>query len=344
MRQLTSHLRDRLLLAAAALILAVGLTGATGAVGQIGKTFPGFLVLGNGVVASIGISIWPATEDGEIFQRRIVAADGQRFESADALQAYIRSLPAGTPVDYRFAGAPETKRTIETRRFELGDFFLLHGLYLLNGFGLGAAALVCVARRRRTPGAQAATPLMFLGALWVLSAMDLYGPYRLFRLHAFCEAMLFPAALHMALAYPNPAAWLAERRWLVPSLYAAGAMLGLAIEIGLMDAGIYTATHLVAVSAFGLALLVLVVSEVDRLRRPLDPDAYARLRAVALGALLALAIPILVSAMESFTGGRSPQNAAALTAFLFPASVAYAVGREGQPSLPHVGPALGAAR
>lgn len=326
-------LRDRLFGLVAVLLLAVGFTGGVGAASQLGRTFPGFLVLGNQVVASIGLSIWPATAGGEIFQRPVTALDGEPLGSALELRDRVAALPPGTAVTYTLGhGERAEARVVQTRTFGARDFTLLYGLYLLNGIVLGAAALVCIARRRRTPGALAAAPLMLFGALWVLSALDLYGPYRLFRLHAWVEAMLFPAALHMALCYPVPLELVKRFRGLVPALYAAGAVLGAAIQWSLFDGSAYSPLHLIAVSAFGVALAGVIVSEVDRLRRPLDSDPRARLQAVLVGAGLALTLPIVVTAMESFTGGRSPQNAAALTAFLFPVAVAYAVTREVEPA------------
>jgi hypothetical protein len=281
------------------------------------------------VVASIGLSIWPATTGGEIFQRPITAMDGEPLASALQLRDRVAALPAGTAVTYTLGhGDRAETRTFETRTFGARDFALLYGLYVLNGVVLGAAALVCIARRRRTEGALAAAPLMLCGALWVLSALDLYGPYRMFRLHAFFEALLFPAALHMALCYPAPLEIVKRFRGTIPALYAAGAVLGAAIQLNLFDGPVYSSLHLIAVSAFGVALAAVIVSEVDRLRRPLGSDARARLQAVLIGAGLALTLPIVVTAMESFTGGRSPQNAAALTTFVFPFAVAYAVARD----------------
>lgn len=322
-------LRDKLLLALTVLIATVALTGVVGAVKQVGPAFSGFLVLENGVVPSVGLSIWPATADGEIYQTRVVRYDGIAFESADALRAYAAARPVGTPVEYVFESpAGNTTRVIESRRFEWSDFTLLYGLYLLNGTLLAAAAIFCCTRRARANGAAAAIPLMAIGAVWALSALDLYGPYRMFRLHALCECMLFAAALHMTLGYPTRARIADEFRWLIPSLYGAAGVLALSNQFGLMDPTIYTATHLLAVSAFGIGLLGLVVGEFHRMRSWTTLRPRLEVASIAAGGLVALSLPVVLSAMEMLTGGRSPQNAMALTAFVFPLSVAYAVTRD----------------
>ena len=131
----------------------------------------------------------------------------------------------------------------------------------------------------------------------------------------------------MALGFPSPARCLARWPWLPRALYAAALALALALQIGLQRPDAYVLTHLLAVTAFGLALLVLVVSEVERLRRPAVRSE--RVAAVALGALVAFGLPIVLTAAESLTGGRSPQNALALTGVVFPLAVSYALVRGG---------------
>ena len=322
-------LRDKLLLAFTVLVTAVALTGVIGAVKQVGPAFSGFLVLENGVVPSIGLSIWPATADGELYQKRVASYDGVSFESADVLRAYVAARPAGTPIEYVFESeAGRETRVVESRRFEWSDFTLLYGLYLLNGVLLAAAAIFCFARRKSAEGATAAIPLMAIGSVWVLSALDLYGPYRLFRLHALCECLLFAAALHMTLGYPTKARIAETLPWLIPSIYGAAGVLAVANQLGLADPSIYTATHLLAVSAFGLGLLGLVVGEFHRMRNWPTLRPRLEVASIAAGGLLALSLPVVLSAMEALTGGRSPQNAMALTAFVFPLSVAFAVTRD----------------
>jgi hypothetical protein len=322
-------LTDRLRAAAAALLLAVGITAGIGAAGRLGEPFPGFLVLENRVVPSVGLSLWPATAGGEIFQHEIVSIGGRPVATADEITTIVRGMPVGTPLEVRFRrNGRELVRTIETRRFGGADFLLLYGLYALNGVALGAAGLVALAARRRNPAAGAAAPALLVSSLWALSALDLYGPYRLFAVHAACESLLFASALHMALGFPPPSRRLAGWPWLVPGIYAAGAAGALVTVATLGSPRLYTGTHLVATTAFGIALLALVVAEVERFRCATSLAMRERVRVIALGAGLALALPIVLTVAELFTGGRSPVNAVALTGWIFPAAVAYAASRE----------------
>lgn len=323
---------DPVLVLATILLLGVGALGLRAAVSQVGETFPGFLVLGNRVVASVGLSLWPGTAHGAIFQHQVVAMDGVPVRDVGQLHQRVRSLPPGTPVLWSLRSGDEViLRRVRTREFGWQDFALLHALYLANGLALAVGALVAL-HRRRNPAARACAPLLTTGALWVLSAPDLYGPYLLFRLHALCEAILFPAALVMALGFPHPARCLARWPWLPRAIYAAALALAVTVQAGLHRPDAYVVAHLLAVTAFGLALIVLVVSEFDRLRRPLEAGTSVRLGVVALGTLVAFGLPIVLTAAESLTGGRSPQNALALTGLVFPLAVSYALLRGGMDS------------
>jgi hypothetical protein len=321
-----SWLRDPLSLAVALAVLAVGSLGLAGSAARVGEPFPGFLVLENRVVASIGLCIWPATADGALFQRQVTAIGERRVESARDVHAAVAGVPLGTPLAYRLRGSDgDLVRAIETRRFGIRDFLLLYGLYLLNGSVLAGAALVALAVRRSNPSALSTVPILALGALWTLTALDLYGPYRLFRLHALCEALLFPACLHMALGFPQPARVLRQRPWLPWAAYGLAGVLAALYQLGLNAQPSYSLSHLASTSALGVALLVLMVSEVERYRRTTSAAVRERIRTIAVGAVLALSLPVCLTIAELFTGGRAPQNAMALTTFLFPLAVGYAV-------------------
>jgi hypothetical protein len=140
--------------------------------------------------------------------------------------------------------------------------------------------------------------------------------------------MLFAPALHMALCFPAPSRRLARWLGLVPAIYAVAGAAALVTLANLHAPKLYTGTHLVATTAFGVALLVVVLAEIERFRRPLSFAVRERIRVVALGAFLALSLPIALTIAELLTGGRSPVNAAALTGWILPAAVAYAVARE----------------
>ncbi len=317
------------LVVASALVLSFALIGTSAAVDWVGKRFPGFLVLGNSVVASVAQPGWPGTEDGLIFQHRVVAVEDRPVDGPEALRARMALSSAGEELRYRFERDGRTlERSIATQVFRWRDAALLFGVYLVNGLLLGVAALLMLMRSERPGGSAAPVPFLLLASLWGLSAMDLYGPHVLFRFHALCEALLFAAGAQMALEFPTPLLgeeWARRVRWL---LWAAAGALAIAYQWFLFDPSLYSHAHLAATSLGGAALLAVIVSLMVRYWWSTEGPLRESLRPLALGALLALLLPVAVTLPETLTGGTAPQNVVGCTVFVFPLALVYAAGRE----------------
>jgi diguanylate cyclase (GGDEF)-like protein len=320
--------RDAPLLASALLIVGVALAATWTASGWVGKPFPGFLVLGNGVIASAGLSHWPATADGDIYQHEILSVDGAAFEGATELARYVDSRPVGTRIRYRLSGGGEAfDRIVATRRFDRVDFGLIFGAYLLNGLVMAAAGLGILFLRGRHPLSEATVPLLLICSLWGLTAMDLYGPYRFFRLHALCEALLFAGFLRMSLDFPQRARFVGRHPWVRRIPYVLGGALGIAYQLALYHPRYYVSAHQAAIFALGGSLVVVVASQVWRFVRRSSFEARQRIKVLALGTACALIPPVGLMLGSVLSGGKTPQNMIAFTAFLFPLSVGYAVIR-----------------
>lgn len=319
---------DPLLIGATGLLLCVSVLVVLQTLAWVGRPFPGFLVLENRVIASAGLLHWPATQGGAIYHREIVAVDGAPLSDVAALQRRVAAEPPGTSLRYELRGAGGTElRETPTRRFEASDWALLFGTYLLCGIGLGATALCIRYLRGRDPVANGAFPALYVIGLWALTGTDLYGPHRLFRLHAACETALFAAVLHLALVFPRRSALLARWRWLPAAPYAAAAALGLVYQWGLYDVAVYRVAHRTAVSAFGVSLVVLILSQIGHYLRAPDFEVRQRVKVVALGTVLALGPQVFLALLAPVTGTAAPQNVMAFSGMLFPLSIAYAVLR-----------------
>jgi hypothetical protein len=310
------------------LIAGVALATTWTAASWVGKPFAGFLVLGNGVIASAGLSHWPATADGDIYQHEIVSVDGEPFAGAAWLASYVESRPVGTPIRYRLRGsAEELDRTIATRRFERTDFAFLFGAYLLNGLVMGVTGLGILFLRGRHPLSDATVPLLVICSLWGLTAMDLYGPYHFFRLHALCEALLFAAFLRMSLDFPQRSAIVERHPWVRRLPYALGGLLAMAYQLALSNPSYYVVAHRSAILAMGGSLIVVIASQAWRLVCLSSFEARQRIKVLALGTACALIPPIGLMLGSVLSGGKAPQNLIAFTAFLFPISIGYSVIR-----------------
>ena len=298
-----------------------------GAVDHIGRTFPGFLLLENGVVASAGLTYWPAASDGSIFQMDLVEFDGRPYRNPDDFRNYISSLPGEIPVDYTFDGPTGiAKKAIDTRKFSRLDAVLLFGATFVSALALLGVALALRYLAPDDPASGCAASLAIAG-VWALTALDLYGPYHFFRVHAFAECLLAAGSVHMALVFPYPRSVVKKCRMLIPGLYASGAALGLVAEFVLFDAAGYRVTHRIAVDAAGISFAVLITSQVLAYVRPVSLAARQRITVLAMGTVASMTPGFAVLLFGTVTGGGAVENAVGWAGALFPISIAYAVLR-----------------
>ena len=286
----------------------------------VGRVFPGFLLLDNRVVASASLAGW--TGSRELYQQQVVAMDGQPVSSTAEVYARVAALPEGTPVRYRLrSGDVEHDVVVRTQRFGLRDWFLLFGAYLLNCAVYLASGLVVWVLRPRAPLGRALLAFGTTGALWMITAADLYGPGTFFRLHAVGEA-LFPAAgLHLALLFPQPHR-LARFAWVG---YAVSLALLVPYELLLYHPGPYSLIHNLTMLYLGLAGLFFGSRLVLEYLRGRSPLVRQQIRVMTLGTLLGFAIPSVTFLASAVTGGSWPVNTAAFTGFLFALGLAYAI-------------------
>jgi len=292
-----------------------------------GQTFSGFLVLENGVVASAGLADWPATDLG-IYQSRVVSADGVQIGSPSNLRTRVRALGPDLSVRYEFErDGAFFQRDISTRAFSTRDWVFLFGSLLFCGLGLCGMALAVRLMRGNDAEALGCGLFLWIGGMWALSAMDLYGPAHWFRFHAFHECLLFAGAIHMAIVFPQPPSWLRGRRWIVWAPYAAALLLALANQWWLFDPAGYRLTHGIAMLAFAASLVGVIGSQVWTWLHPPNFEAEQRLRVVLLGTLVALVPQIILIGSSLASGRASSENALAFSGVFYPLSIGYAVLR-----------------
>ncbi|MCP5060507.1 MAG: hypothetical protein GY937_27735 [bacterium] len=320
--------KDAILWIGVALWLVATAVGVRSSLGFVDQPFSGLLLLENRVVASAGLENWPATAAGDLFQQELVAANGNLLADARELRQYARTVPVGTPVALRFRAptGEETERIIETRMFSRTDYIFLFGAFLLCGLSLcGVALTIRFLRGGEMRRAGGIAWSLWISGMFALTAMDLYGDYHLFRLHAAFECFLFAATVHVALVFPAPHALLERYPWLLPGVYGASAVLAVANQVGLYDPVLYTATHRVAVIGFGIGLAALLASQVYAWRWSESFEARQRVKVLALGTVVSLGPPGLLILSSVATGGAASESAAALTVFLYPLAIGYAV-------------------
>ncbi len=150
----------------------------------------------------------------------------------------------GRVVRYRFGeGEGSFERNISTRRFEIRDLWLLFGSFLLNGAAFGIVAILIRALRGGDRLGRGTFAFFWVAALYTFTALDLYGPYRLFRLHVLCESFLFAGTIHMALVFPQSPRMMERRPWLIHVPYLLALPFAAVGQMHLDEPGRYVAHH-----------------------------------------------------------------------------------------------------
>ena len=306
-------------LAAVALATRTTLTS----IGWVERTFPGFVLLDNRVIASVGLQRWSGEESpGPYYQSQVVAVDGAPVESAAEVYASVAAHSPGTTVRYRLRqGNVEREVTVESQRFTVRDWVLLFAPFLLSGAVFVASGLVAWVLRSRAPLARALLVFGSATGLFMFTAMDLYGPATFFRLHVVGESLLPAAALHFAFLFPQPHA---RVRWRFAGYGLALAIL-LLYETFLYQPTAYTRILYANMTYLGLVGIFFLGRLAFEYWRGRSPLARQRVRIIALGTVFGLTLPGAIVLSSALSGGEVAMNTAAFTPFLFALALAYAV-------------------
>lgn len=322
------HPDQRVAIATSAALLCLALACAASSIRWVGRTFPGFFVLRNGVVASAGLAWWSGLATGEIFQRQVVAANGRLAASGAEVYQIVGSEPPGSNVAYRIAGRGETvEKQIPSMVFSVTDYLLLFGVYFLNGLIFAGAGLAVLYSRPAAPGPRALALLSVVAGIFAISATDLYGPYRFFRLHVASEALLPAAFIHLGITFPTV---LGSGRWRKAILWAAYGFAGALVlfyELLLDDPAWYPTIHAMAVTYLGFSACPLFLNAAKAYWASSSALARQRTKVVGLGIVGGFGLPAVISLASGLSGSEVSFSFAGFTAPLFPVSLAYAIAK-----------------
>src|SRR4029453_9066865 len=110
--------------------------------------------------------------------------------------------------------------------------------------------------------------------VFLLTAMDLYGPARFFRLHVLAESFLWAAGTHIVLNFPrtHPLA----RWWLIP--YLGAAIAAIFYEAFLYRPAVYSRILTLNMLLVGIAAIAFAIRAVFEYWRGGSPLARQRVR------------------------------------------------------------------
>ncbi|MBI3767875.1 MAG: GAF domain-containing protein [Deltaproteobacteria bacterium] len=317
-------------LVAAVLALPIIAITAHGTLFWPGRTFPGFFVMGDAVVPTIGLRDWTGMRAGIPFHARILAVDDRPVSISADVYDHVGRLPPGTPVSYTLVKRGETLvRVVPTMRFAARDYWLTVGLYLAFGLVSVGAGVVVAILQPRTAAARAFLNQGFLTGLFAFTGTALYHPdlWWLSRLHFLTQA-LFPASfIHLGLVFPVERLVVARRPWLLALPYAIGLVLAAWVFRDFYanppDTTPLYASYLY--SALAIAALLGLVAYAYWEHR--TPFVRARLHVVFPGLVIGTALALYGFVNISRSGGDFPMNLIALGPAVFYLSIAYAIAK-----------------
>jgi hypothetical protein len=100
-----------------------------------GRAFPGFFLLGNRIVPTIGVYDWTGLAAGVPFYARVTAVDGRAVTSNREVYDHVAALPIGAPVRYALVKDGVTlTRVVPTMAFTATHYWLTVGAFVAFGF------------------------------------------------------------------------------------------------------------------------------------------------------------------------------------------------------------------
>ena len=313
-------------LAVAVCVAGLAFFCAIGSARLINEPFPGFLVLENGVIASISLSDWPIARQNEsVYQHAVTAVNGHPVKTGKEVYTAVETLPIGSPITYTLEKDGKTTQvTFSSLSFQLEDYVFLQGICLFTGLSILVIGLVVWFLQPTNPASQALFLQCFTFGLYILTIADLYSPYWFFRVHVLCEA-LYPASfIHLALVFPVDRLRRYRTFW-TAAPYGLALFVGFAYESTLSQPASYTWFHTLCESYSGLGILILLSGVIGDYWTSDSPLIRRRIGVILLGALGGYIFPAILMFSSSLTGGEVAVNNAFFTLFLFPLSIGYAI-------------------
>jgi hypothetical protein len=295
----------------------------------ISRPFPGFFVLANRVIPSIGLPDWGGIRDGNVYQHTVVSVDGQPILTGADVYRHVERQEIGRTVTYELRSGIRTETlALASERFRFADYWAIFGSYLATGSLYSLLGLLGMWRFPATHLGRALLYVGSVGGIYGISGVSLYGPSfdaPIRHLHALAEAFLPSAFVYLTLALPR------VRPGTVAPLLATACTLSAALAIPyallLEQPGAYSVVHAACETYMGFAGLALTMSLV--FHSTWSPGSHVLLHSATAGALLGLGVPAMVVLISGLSGGGLPVNIVTATAFLFPLCFGYGLVHDG---------------
>jgi len=267
----------------------------------IGRTFPGFLLLPSRVVPSIGLANWTGSTTADLYQSQVVAVDGTPVATTADVYARVATKPPGTPIRFRLEkGGTAREVEIQNQRFGGRDWIFLYGAYLLNATVYLTCGLVVWVVRPFAPLARAFLAFGIALGFFFLTAMDLYGPGTLMRIHYVTEPLASAAALQMVMLFPQPHRL---ARWRFAG-YVPSIAIVLAYELYFLEPSRFSTILMIDMLYLGLVGVFLGARLFGEYWYGTSQLARQRVRVMTLGTIFGFGLPGAVLVVSAAVWGQ----------------------------------------
>jgi len=326
LRRFSSRSEARVFVTMALAVTTLVVVVTIGSLGLVGRTFPGFVVWGDLVVASLGRTQWTGIQAAVPFRSVVTTVNGRQVSDRAALMRVVQAAPPGTRHAYGFQDrAGLQRRSIASMRFSPADWLTTLGIRVWNGVALLLTGCIVFYLKPEGPHSRAVLMLGCVGGTALVLAADLLSVGRFERLYFVFEALSVAAGVHLAVRFP-------ERR--LPGSGPLIATYSLALGVGLLEGALFHRSpdallllnrlvHL-ALAASCVAALAAVAAAAVRGQTPL---VKRRARVVLGGVMLAFVAPLMPVLVFSLLGQPISLGLLALTAVIAPLALGYAVVR-----------------
>lgn len=192
---------SRVAVAAVALVI-VSICGFN-SVSGIGKPFPGFFVWENLFVPAIGASSWSGVESGLRYHSWLISADGIAVGTAADLERVLAGKQAGDVVRYEAEHDGE-RYTVDVpiETFTPRDYLQSTGIYFFDSLALMTLAVVMLYLKPTGNDAASLFGFATVLALFISTAIDLFGPYHFRSAYFFFAGLAPTSALAVTSFFP----------------------------------------------------------------------------------------------------------------------------------------------
>jgi signal transduction histidine kinase len=291
--------------------------------------FPGFFLMANGVVPTVGGIDWPK-DKGTLFHSQVVAVDGIPVRSSADVYGYVAARPAGTVIQYTFRkDGAALVLPLPSMVFTVADYLQTYGILLFFGFSWLVFGVVVGIMQPRTRQARVYLFQALVAGLYPVSAVFLHRPnFPLLTTVYFLLECFFPATwIHLALVFPVERHFVGRQRLWLTLPYLLSTVLAISVLRGFAsDPPDLAALHGTYLYTSG-SIVFFIAAMTFAYWENREPTARLRTKAVLPGLFIATLLPLVAFANNAFSGRDFPVQFGLLFTPIGYASLAYAIAR-----------------